>query len=171
MCFWEIFSGVAVLTGAFADAGWAVARPIDILHCTDYDLLNPLFLGVCLGFIFERRVRMLHVGPPCSSFSMACNGCTSSMMRSVEFPMGLPNLSAIRLEKVTLGNALAEVAVKLCKAQGLAGGLWTWEQPWISPMWIYPPVQEFMAAYCVVLVFVDVFFFGVLMDVIICAFV
>ena len=28
MCFWEIFSGVAVLTGAFADAGWAVAPPI-----------------------------------------------------------------------------------------------------------------------------------------------
>ena len=63
MCFWEIFSGVAVLTGAFADAGWAVAPPIDILYCTDYDLLNPLFLGVCLGLIFERRIRMLHVGP------------------------------------------------------------------------------------------------------------
>ena len=28
MCFWEVFSGVTVLTGAFADAGWAVAPPL-----------------------------------------------------------------------------------------------------------------------------------------------
>ena len=61
--------------------------------------------------------------------------------------MGLPSLSATRREKVTLGNALAEVAIKLCKAQGLAGGLWTWEQPWTSLMWEYPPVKSFMAIY------------------------
>ena len=128
MCFWEIFSGAAGLTSAFAAAGWSVGPPIDILYCADYDLLNPLFLGICLGLIFERRIRMLHVGPPCSSFSMACNGCLATMMRSVEFPHGLPILSEIRREKVTLGNALAEVAVKLCQAQSLAGGLWTWEQ-------------------------------------------
>ena len=74
--------------------------------------------------------------------------------------MGLPNLSAIRLEKVTLGNALAEAAVKLCKAQGLAGGLSTWEQPWTSLMWIYPPVMEFTAMYCEGLAYIDVCFFG-----------
>ena len=70
-----------------------------------------MFLGICLGLIFERRIRMLHVGPPCSSFSMSCNGCPSTMMRSEEHPEGLPFLSQIRREKVTLGNALAEVAV------------------------------------------------------------
>ena len=86
MCFWEIFSGAAGLTTAFSEAGWSVGPPIDILYCADYDLLNPLFLGICLGLIFERRIRMLHVGPPCSSFSMACNGCVATMMRSVVFP-------------------------------------------------------------------------------------
>ena len=63
MCFWEIFSGVASLTSAFSNAGWSVAPPIDILYCPEFDLLNPLFLGLCLGLIFERRIRMLHVGP------------------------------------------------------------------------------------------------------------
>ena len=160
MCFWEIFSGAAGLTSAFASAGWAVGPPIDILYCPEFDLLNPLFLGLCLGLIFERRIRMLHVGPPCSSFSMACNGCASTMMRSVKFPAGLPVLSAIRREKVTLGNALAEVAVKLCQAQSLAGGLWTWEQPWTSLMWIYEPVKAFLAKYGEALAYVDVCSFG-----------
>ena len=160
MCFWEIFSGVAGLTSAFMNAGWAVGPPIDILYCADFDLLNPLFLGVCLGLIFERRIRMLHVGPPCSSFSMACNGTPSTRMRSEKIPAGLPNLSAVRQEKVTLGNALAEVAIKLCKAMSLVGGLWTWEQPWTSLMWIYPPVKAFLALYGLALAYIDVCSFG-----------
>ena len=160
MCFWEICSGVAGLTTAFEAAGWSVGPPIDIVYCQDFDLLNQIFLGLCLGLIFERRIRMLHVGPPCSSFSMACNGCLATMMRSLEFPHGLPVLSAIRREKVVLGNALAEVAVKLCQAQSLASGLWTWEQPWTSLMWIYPPVVAFMAKYCEARAYVDVCMFG-----------
>ena len=160
MCFWEIFSGAAGLTSAFMNVGWTVAPPIDILYCADFDLLNPIFLGICLGLIFERRIRLLHVGPPCSSFSMACNGCLATMMRSVIYPEGLPVLSAIRREKVTLGNALASVAVKLCQAQSLAGGLWMWEQPWTSLMWIYPPVKAFLAKYCEGMAYVDVCWFG-----------
>ena len=68
---------------------------------------------------------------------MACNGTHSIRMRSEEFPAGLPFLSQVRREKVTLGNALAEVAAKLCQAMSLIGGLWTWEQPWTSLMWIF----------------------------------
>ena len=129
MCFWEICSGVAGSTIAFMNNGWAWGPPIDIIYCSDYDLLNPLFLGVCLGLIFERRIRMLYVGPPCSSFSMACNGTASTRMRSEQHPAGLPNLSDLRRENVTLGNALAEIAVKLCQAMSLVGRRCLWEQP------------------------------------------
>ena len=66
MCFWEIFSGAAGLTAAFMEAGWKVGPPIDILYDPNYDLLNPIFLGIYFGLIFEKRIRMLHVGPPCS---------------------------------------------------------------------------------------------------------
>ena len=68
MIFWEIFSGVASLTSAFEAEGWSVGPPLDILYCPDFDLLNPIFLGIVLGLIFERRIRVLHVGPPCSSY-------------------------------------------------------------------------------------------------------
>ena len=160
LCFWEIFAGAAGLTSAFANAGWPIAPPIDIFFCAEFGLLNPLFLGVCLGIIFGRRIRLLHVGPPCSSFSMACNGCMSTRMRSAKFPGGLPELSDVRRDRVTLGNALAEVAVKLCQAQSLAGGLWTWEQPWSSLMWIYHPVQAFLLKYREGMAYVDVCAFG-----------
>ena len=56
MCFWEIFSGVAGLTTAFQAAGWSVGPPIDIVYCKDFDLLNQIFLGLCLCLIFERRI-------------------------------------------------------------------------------------------------------------------
>ena len=82
------------------------------------------------------------------------------MMRSVLYPEGLPVLSAIRREKVTLGNALAEVAVKLCQAMSLAGALWTWEQPWTSLMWIYPPVKAFLAKCGEAFAYVDVCSYG-----------
>ena len=103
---------------------------------------------------------MLHVGPPCSRFSMACNGIPSTRMRSEQYPAGLPNLSDVRREKVTLGNALAEVATKLCRAMSLVGNLWTWEQPWTSLMWIYPPVKELLTKYCIAFAYVDVCAFG-----------
>ena len=81
-------------------------------------------------------------------------------MRSLDFPAGLPNLNSVRHEKVTLGNALAVVALKLCQAQSLAGGLWTWEQPWTSLMWVYPPVAAFMAKYAEAKAYIDACFFG-----------
>ena len=93
-----MFSGCAGLTSAFMAAGWAVGPPIDILYCPEFDLLNPLFLGFCLGLIFERRIRLLHVGPPCSSFSMACNGCLSTMMRSPNFCGTMQSLMMRRRE-------------------------------------------------------------------------
>ena len=91
---------------------------------------------------------------------MACHGVLSTRMRSVEFPMGLPNLSSVRAEKVALGNALAEVAIKLCQAMSLIGALWTWEQPWTSLMWVYPPVLNFFEKYMEGKAYVDVCWFG-----------
>ena len=48
------------------------------------------------------------------------------MLRSAGFPSGLPNLSETRQEKVTPGNALPEVAIKLCQAQSLHFGSMQW---------------------------------------------
>ena len=71
--FWEMFAGKAGLTRKFLRQGWPCGPPVDIVYNPDFDLVNPLFLSVVLGLIFERLVRLLHLGPPCSSFSMAVN--------------------------------------------------------------------------------------------------
>ena len=130
------------------NAGGSCDPPIDVLYCSAYGLLKQLFLGVCLGLMFERRIRMLHVGPPCSGCSVARNGIASKRMRSEQYPAGLPFLSDVRRETVTLGDALAEFPIKLCQAVSLVGCVWTWETQWISLMWIYQQVKALMWKCC-----------------------
>ena len=70
-CFWEIFSGAAVLSNAFKQAGWLVAPPIDIQNTPTHDVLNPHFQAIVIGLLLEGRVSLLHLGPPYSSSSTA----------------------------------------------------------------------------------------------------
>ena len=119
--FWEMFSGKAGLTREFLRQGWPCGPPVDIVYNPDFDLLNPLFLCVVLGLIFERLVRLIHLGPPCSSFSMAVNRFRSYAMRSADQPEGFDDMPPHRKEKVRLGNALAEVSARLAEAQEKAG--------------------------------------------------
>ena len=158
--FWEIFSGKAGLTREFLRQGWPCGPPVDILYNTDFDVLNPLFLCVVLGLIFEHLIAMLHLGPPCASFSMAVNRFVTYAMRSSASPAGLPDLPPHREEKVRLGNALAVVAVRLAEAQQRAGGLWTFEQPASSLMLLYDPVAKLFANEYVVMVVTHVCSFG-----------
>ena len=115
--FWEIFAGCAVLTSAFATESWCVAPPIDVVFNAEFDVLNPLFIAVLVGIILEGRIAVLHVSPPCASFSMALNRFVYCQLRSLEFPEGLPCLSHAQRQRVMLGNALCEVACRLCLAQ------------------------------------------------------
>ena len=158
--FWEMFSGKAGLTREFLFQGWACGPPVDILYNPDFDLLNPFFLTVVLGLIFERCVKVLHLGPPCSSFSMACNRFKKYAMRSAREPNGFANLPHHRAEKVRLGNALAEVAVRLAEAQEKAGNFWTLEQPASSLMWLFGPVARLIERAGVWIATIDVCMFG-----------
>lgn len=62
------------------------------MYNPDFDLMNPFFLAIVLGIIFERLIRVLHLGPPCISFSMACNRFKRYAMRSSREPGGFANL-------------------------------------------------------------------------------
>ena len=142
--FLEIICGRAGLTRESFRQGWPCGPPVDILYNTDFDVLNPLFMCVMLGLIFERLIAMLHLGPPCASFSMAVNRFASYAMRSAQFPAGFAVLPEHRAEKVRLGNALAVVAVRFAEAQQRACNGWTFEQPASSLMMLYEPVSKFM---------------------------
>ena len=91
---------------------------------------------------------------------MACNRAIATMLRSRAYPQGLPGLTGIKAEKVVFGNALAEVSIRLARAQSLAGGQWTWEQPTTSLMWLFEPVRLFMLEMKVHYVTSDVCAFG-----------
>ena len=127
--FWEVFAGCAILTSMFLEENWCCGPPIDVLIDPAFNLLDPVFVSIVLGLILEGRVAVLHVGPPCSSFSWAVNRWRKFAMRSMCFPEGFWDLPPHRAEKVRLGNALAEVSLRLCKAQEQVHGYWQWEQP------------------------------------------
>ena len=144
LLFWEIFSGTAGLTKAFQDQGWQCAPPLDIIFNEAYNLMDPGFVCVVLGLIFERRFKLIHLGPPCSSFSMAVNRFTMHAMRSWDQPDGFECLTQVQRDKVTLGNALARVAIFIATAQIQVGMFFCLEQPESSLMWRFTPMQEFM---------------------------
>ena len=111
LLFCEIFAGSAVLTECMRESGWECAFPIDILYHPDFDLLNSFFLAIVIGLILEGRFALIHVAPPCSSFSMAVNRFWEYAMRSPTQPLGFDNLPPHRALKVRMGNALCEVAM------------------------------------------------------------
>ena len=51
--FWEMFAGKAGLTREFLRQGWPCGPPVDIVYNPDFDLLNPFFLAIVLGLIYE----------------------------------------------------------------------------------------------------------------------
>ena len=67
----------------------------------------------------------MHLGTPCSSFSIIINSDPFTKLRSRFFPLGLPDLSPYKREKAELGNALVQ---EERGREDLA--LWTqWEVP------------------------------------------
>lgn len=137
-----MFPGKAGLSIELLRKGWPCRPLVDIDFNPELDLFNQFFFAVVLGLIFGRRVRLLHLGPPCSSFSMACNRFPKYAMRRASEPSEFANLPPHRLEKVRLGTAIAEVSVKLEEAQEKALNFWMLKQPATSLMRLYAAVAS-----------------------------
>ena len=75
---WEVFAGTFGLTRAFQNEGWPAAQPIDVVIDTSFNLINPFFLAIAVGMMSEKRALLLHLGPTCSSFSVALNSARAS---------------------------------------------------------------------------------------------
>ena len=125
-------------------AGGPRDHPLMLFFDPSYNLLNPLFMGIAVGIISEGRVLLLHLAPPCSSFSVALNSAQASAVRSSDAPSGLPGLPKYKEDKVRLGNALAEAMVVLASAQARLVRFVQFEQPARSLMLAYPSVTSTM---------------------------
>ena len=98
------------------------------------DLLDPGFFMLILGLVLEEHITVLHLGPPCSTFSMAFNRFESLRIRSDECPEGIHGLSKENQLKVHTGNRLAELPVTLTRAQLRVHRYFQFEQPASSIM-------------------------------------
>ena len=127
--FWEFFSGCTRMTGAFRDEGIQCAPPIDAADNPEYNLLNAMFLALVVGLLGAHLIDLLHLAPPCSSFSVILNACLRTQLRTKQMPHGIEGLDWEQARQVRTGNALAETAAVLVKAQHAAGNHFQMEQP------------------------------------------
>ena len=103
---WELFAGVVRWTAAMAAAGWATLRPIDIAQGPDDNLIDPQTLRIVMAVIRGGYVTLVHLGPPCTTFSYA----VTPPRRSEEFPKGIPGLAPEVQAVLDEGFSLLQIA-------------------------------------------------------------
>ena len=84
---------------------------------------------------------MVHCGTPCQSMSWG----RLPQLRSWIFVLGLPGLSVGQQALITVGNALAQFTVKLCKHLMGYEGRFSIENPCLSWLWAVPGVRDIYA--------------------------
>jgi len=132
---------MAVLSSAFEKLGISIAPPLDAAANADYDLMNACFVALIVGVLASGIVDLVHLGPPCSTFSVALNACAKTRLRTWDEPGGISGLNARQKHQVALGNALAEAAATIAKVQHKAANLYELEQPALAIMVAYGPCK------------------------------
>ena len=72
---------------------------MDVVVDPNSNLQNPLIMAIAVGIISEGRVLLLHLGPPCSSFSVALNSAQASAVRSAVPPFGAARTPGLQTGK------------------------------------------------------------------------
>ena len=143
----EIFSGSAGISAAWKDRGLLVLPPIDVtpsaLVLEPIDLLDATIFDFLLLLCRMGAVSFLHLGTPCSSFSIARSRPGGPPpLRSQAEPLGLAKNSQPAQWQLTLANELLFRSLELFATLVQAGGDATLENPRSSLMWQVPQVQQ-----------------------------
>ena len=131
--FLDVCSGInAPLSAAFAALDWKV-KSIDILKGgPNDDITCDFVLEAILQWIRDFRPKIVHLGPPCSTFSQWMHMCKWST-RSRSKPLG-----DNRHPKEILGNKCFFACLAIASLCDQLNICWTWEQPQTSLMWNIP---------------------------------
>ena len=146
--FAEVFSGKAGLTRAMRRHGWLVLPPIDIVVegevLSATNILDPVVLQKVQNWLQSGVVALVHFGTPCTTFSRARKHGDGGPppIRSEQFLMGIPGISAKDKEKVQLGTRSLDITLLLCRAVAAHGGQWSLENPSSSMLWMMPQTIE-----------------------------
>jgi len=137
--FLEVFAGTGRLTEAFRRVGCPALDAIDLFKGPRrIDLCNPASFKAVQQEVATKRVRYLHMGTPCTSFSSALRG--AARKRSVRDPVG-PESDPM----IAAANTLVRRTVLLCRLITRLGGYWSIENPGNSLLWRFPEVSALAA--------------------------
>ena len=131
----DFFAGSGRVSRAIRKAGFS-AREWEILKGPDGDLTRPCVMKSIKFDIDKGRIVSAMFAPPCSSFSPARD--RTRVIRSRDFPYGLPNLPAHEQSKVETGNSCVRSALKIISWLDKRGIPWILENPRSSKMWYLP---------------------------------
>ena len=145
LLFLELFAGAGGLTAAVRRLGMPALDPQDLLKPDDsglsmeYDLANESHFKELRSMIRMGKIRWLHGGPPCKTFSRARRSdrfAFAKKLRSDEVPEGFEP----KPFKVREANLLATRMARLARCAYKAGGWFTIENPEESLMWKFSPL-------------------------------
>lgn len=112
---------------------WVVAIPVDVqVDAVSGDLSNAETVDFWKEQIFKRRVRGLHSGDPCGTWSRARFNTRHPgprPVRSVLRPWGIDDLTPAEKQTVDLSNCLFDTAVQLLEALAKVDGHGSREHP------------------------------------------
>ena len=137
--FLELFAGEAKLTQAVQDAGCTVETPLEkrttVGAHAQLDFTSPEVFSEINKKARQQHYKWIHAAPPCSSFSRARRTDkwgSVPVLRSDEFPMGLPEVTH---PKLTEANKIVRALSRLVRTQHRAGQGWSIENPANSLIW------------------------------------
>ena len=147
LVFIEVFSGTVGLTASVRRMGCQHSAGIDA-HVTKQvrapviwiDLANAHGQQLLWRILEQPKLFGIHLGPPCGTSSRARDirrrfGSDPKPLRSVEFPDGLPNLSARDKARVHTANPLYKLSGEILSYATANGILCSLENPLRSHMW------------------------------------
>ena len=133
---WELFCGKGSLTAQLTRAGLRTLSGVDLVEGPwKWNLADEGILRRVFKLIRDKNIQYVHLGTPCSSFSMALRGAART--RTTENILGDPNLP-----RDVVANTLVRTTVRIIKYMERLGRYWSLENPLSSLMWKFPGVRE-----------------------------
>jgi hypothetical protein len=139
--FIELFAGEALLTSVMRKLGVSCEAPND-LETGGTDFGSRIQVETLKAYIQRLRAEgkqlIIHLAPPCSTFSKARDRSRATRLRSTAYPQGLPGLSRENQQIVDEGNAIARNAFAFAEwASKSMDAVVSFENPSGSYMWAY----------------------------------
>ena len=152
----ELCAGSAMLSACFAEQGWNVF-PVDhsanrfhpLAKVCNLDLAHKSSWQYLSWLLANHRVAYIHVAPPCGTCSRAREIQRGSsdprVLRTNEFPLGLPTLNGSDKDRVMTANAIYNGMTSFLLEAQEKNIIWSVENPKNSLLWEIPFVHALIA--------------------------